>query len=144
MSSKIKWKPIKYLTEKQIVQFLNKVRGSNVELHIQDIEYNEILDRVEVRVCYLCDTTNYDGSIIKSRFEECLFFTSDEVKGSDGLNFTKEWQDFSIQNYFHPIYKNRHMISLLEKIDKRAFIRGYVDGYKNGHKMSKKDFMFMI
>ena len=132
MSSKIKWKPIKYLTEKQITQFLKSVRDPNVDLHIESIEYNEILDTVEVWVEWTWNTTNADEPAIKSKFEEHLIFTSNGVKGSNGLDFTKEWQDFSIQNYFHPIYKNKHMISLIEKIDQRAFIRGYVDGYKEG------------
>lgn len=132
MSSKIKWKPIKYLTEKQITQFLKSVRDPNVDLHIESIEYNEILDTVEVWVEWVWNTTNAGEPAIKSKFEEHLIFTSNGVKGSNGLDFTKEWQDFSIQNYFHPIYKNKHMISLIEKIDQRAFIRGYVDGYKEG------------
>lgn len=132
MSSKIKWKPIKHLTEKQITQFLKSVRDPKVELHIESIEYNEILDTVEVWVEWTWNTTNADEPAINSKFEEHLIFTSNGVKGSNGLDFTKEWQDFSIQNYFHPIYKNKHMISLIEKIDQRAFIRGYVDGYKEG------------
>lgn len=135
MRDVIKWKPIKDLTEKQIRQFLRDVCPPEIEVLVEDIEYNEILDRVEVRISSLWDTTDDDGSQIKVRCEEDVFFTPDTVKGSDGFNFTKEWQDFSIQNYFHSIYKNESFLSLIKKLEEQAF----KDGYKKGQEDVTKD-----